>query len=79
MRNTVQLTRLDVKLQMDATPLTSWQVHHVVRKYFESQGYLYDFTHDSVKRLLSDLVARGEIQSLDTTCRDGKKGTVYWR
>ena len=52
MRNIVQLTKLDVKMQVDTTPRTSWQIHRAVRKHFESQGYLFDFTHDSVKRFL---------------------------
>lgn len=79
LRDPVRLTKLDVKIQVDATPRTSWQIHHAVRKHFESNCYLFDFTHDSVKRLLSVLVYRGEIQSLYTTCSDGEKGTVYWR
>ena len=79
LRNVVELKKLDVKMQVDTTPRTSWQIHRAVRKHFESQCYLFDFTHDSVKRLLSDLVYRGEIQSLYTTCSDGEKGTIYWR
>ena len=79
MRNIVQLTKLDVKMQVDTIPRTSWQIHRAVRKHFESQGYLFDFTHDPVKRFLSYMVYRGEIQSLYTTCSDGEKGTVYWK
>ena len=79
LRNVVELTKLDVKMQVDATPRTSWQIHHAVREHFESECYLFDFTHDPVKRFLSYMVYRGEILSLFTTCSDGEKGTVYWK
>ena len=78
-RNVVELTKLDVKMQVDPTPRTSRQIYSAVRKHFESECYLFDFTHDPVKRFLSYMVYRGEIQSLFTTCSDGEKGTVYWR
>ena len=79
MRNDVQLTKLDVKMQVDTTPRTSWQIHHEVRKFFKAQRFLGNITHSHVKHILSTLVYRGEIRALYTTCSDGEKGTVYWR
>ena len=90
MRNDVQLTKLDVKIHVDTTPRTLWQIHHSevrylrnfrfeVRKFFKAQRFLGNITHSHVKHILSTLVYRGEIRSLYTTCSDGEKGTVYWR
>ena len=78
MRNLVQLTKLDVKMQVDAIPRTASQIHHEVRKLWKKRHWLGDITHLEVKRFLSYMVYRGEILSLFTTC-NGEKGTVYWR
>ena len=77
--NVVRLTILDVKMQVDATPRTSWEIYHEIRNLFRERRYLRNFTHSQVKRILSDFVYYGDIQSLFTTRSDGEKDTVYWR
>ena len=78
LRNVVELTKLDVKMQVDAIPRTASQIHHEIRKLWKKRHWLGDITHSEVKRFLSYMVYRGEIESLFTTC-NGEKGTVYWR
>lgn len=77
--NVVRLTILDVKMQVDSIPRTSWEIYHEICNHFKAQRYLRNFTHSQVKRILSDFVYDGDIQSLFTTRSDGEKDTVYWR
>lgn len=79
LRNVVELNTHDVFLCVaPSVPRTSWQIHAIVRDAFQSRQWLFDFTHQDVARILTQLGYRRKIES-KTIIQDGKKAKMYWR
>jgi len=80
MRNVVKLHKRAVELHTPRIPMTACQIHTGIVDAFKSKRWLFDFTHQQVAKMLSDLAWYGNIQSKTILYRDGRTPkTVYWR
>lgn len=80
MRNVVELRKAHVKHHTARIPMTACQIHTGIVDAFKSKSWLFDFTHQQVAKMLSDLAWYGNIQSKTILYRDGRTPkTVYWR
>jgi len=80
MRNVVKLHKRAVELHTPRIPMTACQIHTGIVDAFKSKRWLFDFTHQQVAKMLSDLAWYGRIQSKTILYRDGRTPKImYWK